>query len=55
MATKAQLISFIMELFEEADGSEITKSKLDTFKKSDLEEFIEVRGLQSQLIDWLNK
>lgn len=53
MATKAQLINFIMEMFTEADGSEISKSKLESFKKSDLEELIKARGLEAKLDAWL--
>lgn len=55
MATKSQLISFIMEMFEEADGNEISKSKLDSYKKSELEELIKARGLEAELEAWLNK
>ena len=53
MATKAQLINFIMETFEEADGNPVSKSKLDALKKADLEELIKARGLESKLEAWL--
>lgn len=44
-----------METFKEADGNPVSKSKLDAFKKADLEEFIKVRGLESELEAWLSK
>ena len=53
MATKAQLIKFIMETFSEPDGNEISKSKLDSFKKADLEEFIRTKGAEAELAEWL--
>lgn len=55
MATKAQLINFIIEKFQEADGNEVTRSKLEALKKSDLEEFIKARGLEDDLAAWLDK
>ena len=54
MVTKAQLISFIMEMFKEADGNAVSKSKLDSFKKSELEEFIEAKGLKEDLEKWIS-
>lgn len=54
MATKAQLIDFIIETFEEADGNPISKSKLEVFKKADLEEFIKARDAEADLEEWLN-
>ena len=53
MATKAQLISFIMEKFNEPSGEPVSKSKLDAMKKADLEEFIQARGLEDELKAWL--
>lgn len=53
MATKAQLIQFIMEQFEESDGNEVSKSKLDGLKKAELEEFIKEKGLEDELSNWL--
>lgn len=55
MATKAQLIKFIMETFTESNGEAISKSKLDGYKKADLEEFISARELETELADWLNQ
>lgn len=55
MATKSQLIAFIMETFEEADGNDISKSKLDAFKKADLEEFIKEKDLEGDLEEWLKQ
>ena len=53
MATKAQLISFIIEKFAEASGEPISKAKLDSYKKADLEEFVKEKGLESDLKEWL--
>lgn len=53
MATKAQLISFIMEKCAEPSGEAITKAKLDAFKKAELEEFIKNKGLEDSLKAWL--
>lgn len=54
MATKAQLIKFIMETFTEYDGEAISKSKLDGYKKAELEEFISYVRMESELSDWIN-
>lgn len=54
MATKAQLIEFIMEKFTEPSGEPVAKSKLDGLKKADLEEFIREKGLEEELKAWLN-
>ena len=53
MATKAQLINFILEMFSEPDGKEVSKSKLEGFKKADLEEFIKEKGAEDKLTEWL--
>lgn len=53
MATKAQLIKFIIEKFCEADGAEVSKSKLDSYKKADLEKFIQDRNAEAELEAWL--
>ena len=55
MATKAQLINFIIETFEEADGKPVTKADLDRFKKAELEEFIKEKGAEAELEVWLAK
>ena len=54
MATKAQLIQFIIDNFSEADGTEISKQRLDRFKKAELEEFISYHQLNDDLVAWLN-
>ena len=54
MATKAQLINFIIEVFEEANGDPVSKSKLDSYKKAELEELIKAKGLEGRLIEWLS-
>jgi len=53
MATKAQLISFILEKFVEPSGEPVCKAKLDGMKKAELEEFISAKGLESELKEWL--
>lgn len=53
MATKAQLINFIMDTFSEPDGNEVSKSKLEGFKKADLENFIKEKGAEAELQEWL--
>ena len=53
MATKAQLISFILEKFVEPSGEPVSKAKLDSMKKADLEEFIKAKGLEEDLKAWL--
>lgn len=55
MATKAQLIEFIIETFVEESGSEISKAKLESYKKKDLEEFIAAKSAQDALQKWLKK
>lgn len=53
MATKSQLINFIIEKFQEPTGEPVMKAKLDSLKKSELEEFIQVKGLEDELKAWL--
>ena len=54
MATKAQLINFIIEMYSEENGDPVSKSKLDALKKADLEEFIKARGAEKELEEWLS-
>ena len=54
MATKAQLINFIMDMFEEIGHQPVSKSRLDGLKKADLEEFIKVNELEDELKTWLS-
>jgi len=54
MATKAQLINFIIEMFEEETGDPVSQSKLESYKKADLEEFIHAKGLEDRLASWLS-
>ena len=54
MATKAQLINFIMEKFQQSDGEPVSKSKLDGLKKAELEDFISAMGLEDELKEWLS-
>mgnify|MGYP006988902146 CR=1 FL=1 len=53
MATKSQLIKFIMDTFTEADGNPVSKSKLESYKKADLEKFIKDRNAEADLAEWL--
>lgn len=55
MGTKSQLIDFIVEKFVDGEGNNISKSKLDTYKKADLEDLIKSRGLESKFEEWINK
>ena len=52
-ATKTQLIDFIIEKFNEPDGSLVSKSKLEILKKAELEELIESKNLNNELQRWL--
>lgn len=54
MATKAQLISFIISKFKEPSGNPVSKTKLDNMKKSELEEFIQSKGLEDELKEWIS-
>jgi hypothetical protein len=53
MATKAQLIEFILDKFTETDGNAVSKSKLENLRKAELEEFIAAHNMQSELESWL--
>jgi len=53
MGTKAQLIEFILERFEETGGDVPSKNKLDQCKKADLEELIEAHDLGPEFESWL--
>lgn len=53
MATKAQLIKFIIDSFTEADGNPVSKTKLESYKKADLEKFIKDRNAEADLQKWL--
>ena len=52
MVTKSQLIEFILEYFETVEGEPASKSKLEAFKKSELEEFIQSHNMTEQLETW---
>ena len=52
MATKATLIDFIAEKFEGPNGIPVSKAKLESFKKSDLEEFIEAKDVSEEFAEW---
>lgn len=53
MATKAQIIEFIIETFTEANGEPVSKSKLENYKKSDLEKFVTDHNSEEDLKNWL--
>lgn len=52
MATKATLIDFIAEKFEGPNGIPVSKAKLESFKKADLEEFIKEKDAAEEFIEW---
>lgn len=52
-ATKNQLIDFIIEKFEGPEHEEVSRSKLDAYKKADLEAFIKEKSLESDFEKWL--
>lgn len=53
MGTKAQLIEFILEHFNEADGDVPSKNKLDQCKKADLEELVKTHNMESEFESWI--
>jgi len=53
MGTKAQLISFIIEKFQEPSGESIPKSRLDGMKKAELEEFVKAGGYEDEFKTWV--
>lgn len=55
MGTKAQLVNFIIENFETADGMPVSMSKLDSFKKAELEEFIKAKDEVDNFKEWIKK
>lgn len=55
MANKAQLIDYISENYETNDGMPVSLSKLDSYKKSDLEEFIKDRDDTENLNKWISE
>ena len=54
MATKSQIIDYISENYNDAEGMPVSLSKLDGYKKADLEKFIKSRGEEKNLEEWLN-
>lgn len=52
--TKADLMDFICEKFTEPDGVSVSLAKLDSCKKSMLEEFIKAKGEEENFTAWLD-
>ena len=53
MGTKAQLINFIIDKFQEPSGESVSKSKRDGMKKAELEQFIKAKGCEDEFKVWL--
>ncbi len=53
MGTKAQLIDYIIAHYTTSDGSLVSMSKLDSLKKSELEEFIKSQGMEEDAKQWI--
>ena len=54
MPTKAQLIDYIIDVFEQPDHTPILRSKLDGYKKAELESFIGAKSSLGEVGEWLN-
>ena len=53
MASKAQIVEYISEKFEAPEGMPVSLAKLDSYKKAELEKFIEEKGEKEKLDEWL--
>lgn len=53
MPTKANLIDYIIEHFDGPNGLEVSKSKLEGFKKGELEEFINQKDSMENVEAWV--
>lgn len=53
VATKTQLIQFILDTFTTAEGDAVSKAKLDGYKKSELEEFVNTKSSEAEFNAWL--
>lgn len=53
MASKSQLIDYIVEHYTTKEGIPASMSKLDGYKKADLEEFIDKNKDSDNLEKWL--
>jgi len=51
-ATKAKLVEFIIDNFENPEHSPASKSKLESFKKAELEEFIHEKSSEEAFDAW---
>ena len=54
MATKAQIIDYISENYNDSEGMPVSLPKLDGYKKAELEKFIKDRNEEANFEDWLN-
>lgn len=55
MASKAQLVDYIVENFEGPGHIPVSRSKIESFKKTDLEEFIKKKSSEDELEAWLTR
>lgn len=53
VATKAQLVDFIIANFEEPGNSPVSKTKLESYKKAELEEFINEKSSEDEVTKWI--
>ena len=54
MASKAQIIDFISEMYQEKEGTPVSLAKLDGYKKADLEKFIKDNKDEEKLEKWID-
>lgn len=53
MANKAQIINYISENYQTNDGMPVSLSKLDSYKKSELEAFIDEHHDKENMNKWI--
>lgn len=53
MATKAQLIDYIVNNFEGPDNEPASKAKLEGYKKSELEELVDAKASMEEAEEWI--
>lgn len=49
MASKSQVMNYILENFETKEGLPVSLSKLDSYKKAELEDFLKEQGEYEKL------
>lgn len=55
MASKAQIINYISENYETDDGMPVSMSKLDSYKKAELESFLKENNDLESVEDWIKE